>query len=625
MSTANISQKLVNINSSESVQDIYFLDSQLAEQVALQNNVFQLKSGFTRLQICYYDGDSIDNAPLNLIQVPANAFTFFFSRNSLDIPTKIVCQQNADEKARADIELTFLQMAKEIEDVRKERTKKWQDYPPHQDTYFLDNRVAYQTAVQQNRVSLNHPTITGLQVCYYDGKPIDNGPENLIHVPAECLYDYLINCQTRLPSQIVYPATASGKEYQAGVLAFQDLIEHVKITRSKLAAEFAYAASNTQPVFNLNEPFSVFFLTSHRTQVLQYASKNLAKAFEKLGHRTFVSIEQNAMEEVDSAWHLKSFLDFKPNVIVNINHTNNSWLHKDIFNVNWWQDPMPEITEHKAISWRERDIVLSATLSLDEHLHACGARHVVREHFCIDPEIFHSNYSIARTNKVVFVGSSYTVAFASQCRSSGHQQQWQLIVQQLTKHLENGERITDEILQSLSTRYQVTHHDIYWFILPHAVREACIEWMCENSPIPVEVYGRHWSDNTKVAPFYKGELPHGEAVAEVYNSAKYAVITHAFDVNSQRLAEAAACGCIPVVYDCRHLAEQPHWDDECLFFLNREQLYAQLNQMPNANPSIIGNKFTYDGLAQRIIDLLHNGLSIPTALDISPNRNASHL
>ena len=43
MTTANIVQKLEKIESPDSVQDIYFLDSQLAKQVALQNNNIQLK------------------------------------------------------------------------------------------------------------------------------------------------------------------------------------------------------------------------------------------------------------------------------------------------------------------------------------------------------------------------------------------------------------------------------------------------------------------------------------------------------------------------------------------------------------------------------------------------------
>ena len=599
--------------SQDTIEDTYFLDREMALQTALQKNQVLLVNGKQCTQVCYYDGDFIDNAPLNLIHVPVNTFTSFFSKNLLTIPTKIVCQQDVDENARAEIESAFTQMVNDITKVRQEQLKQWQEYPPHQDAYFLDNRVAYQTAVQQNRVFLNHPTKTGLQVCYYDGELVTNGPENLIHVPAEHLYDYLSNCRTRIPSRIVFPAATSETDFQAGALAFQDLITQVKLNRANMVDEFKQAAINAEPAFDSNGTFRLFFLTDHRTQVLQYACKNLAKALEKLGHDTFISIEQNDMELMDSAWHLNAFLDFKPNVVISINHSNNTWQHQDVFCISWWQDAMPEITKHQPIDWRERDIVLSATASLDEHLHACGAKQVLREHFCINPDIFHTNYTVERANKVVFVGSSYSVSFVNRCRSAANPQQWLRVAQQLIQYLNNGELITEEILQALAKAHQVDYHSIYWYIFPYAVREASIEWICENSPIPVEVYGRHWADNEKVAPYYKGELPHGEAVAEVYNSAKYAIISHPFDVNSQRLAEAAACGCIPVVYDCRHFAEPPHWDDECLFFSSREQLHAQLDQKPKSNPVKIGETFTYDGLAKRVVDLLNQALSRPPA------------
>ncbi|MDH5230301.1 MAG: glycosyltransferase, partial [Gammaproteobacteria bacterium] len=106
-----------------------------------------------------------------------------------------------------------------------------------------------------------------------------------------------------------------------------------------------------------------------------------------------------------------------------------------------------------------------------------------------------------------------------------------------------------------------------------------------------------------VQPFYKGAINHGEDLAKLYNSAEYAlVVTQPTEVNNQRLAEAAACGAIPVVTDVRAQSEKPHWDDECLFFSNRDELYNALKQKPKNDPSVIANYFSYKDFAKIIID-----------------------
>lgn len=123
--------------------------------------------------------------------------------------------------------------------------------------------------------------------------------------------------------------------------------------------------------------------------------------------------------------------------------------------------------------------------------------------------------------------------------------------------------------------------------------------------LPVDVYGRYWDQDAEVLPYYRGELQHGEAVADVYRAARYALVCHPFEINSQRLAEVAACGCIPVVYDCRDVAEPPFWDDYCLFFKTAEELQNILRQclQPAKPPEGLAEQFTYRAAARRLIDL----------------------
>ena len=70
-------------------EDTYFLDRDLAYQIALAHNTFQTEDGQWLEQVCYYDGVPFEQAPKNLISVPAENFDEYFKVNFRRIPTRI--------------------------------------------------------------------------------------------------------------------------------------------------------------------------------------------------------------------------------------------------------------------------------------------------------------------------------------------------------------------------------------------------------------------------------------------------------------------------------------------------------------------------------------------------------
>ena len=67
--------------------DTYFLNSQEALKTALQNNrAFTSNPTVDGLQICYYDGQKLPNAPLNCINVPLGQIVKYFSITRNRIP-----------------------------------------------------------------------------------------------------------------------------------------------------------------------------------------------------------------------------------------------------------------------------------------------------------------------------------------------------------------------------------------------------------------------------------------------------------------------------------------------------------------------------------------------------------
>ena len=72
-----------------SFEDTYFLDRDLAYQIALAHNTFETEDGHWLEQVCYYDGAPFEHAPDNLINVPAEKFDEYFQSHIQRIPTQV--------------------------------------------------------------------------------------------------------------------------------------------------------------------------------------------------------------------------------------------------------------------------------------------------------------------------------------------------------------------------------------------------------------------------------------------------------------------------------------------------------------------------------------------------------
>lgn len=577
------------------IENIYFLDADAALATALQQNTL-VTDGQTHLQYCYYDGALFENAPPNLVRVPIKDFTDFFTNSEYPLPTQLVCaNQNLSEDEITGMQSSFKDIIEEVRELRAKHSQAAQANINHNDCYFFDRELAYSIAQEQNRVKCPHPTIDGTQICYYDGVPFENAPSNLINLRFESVYDYLINTRNRLPNSISFPAAASLDQQIEIQQLFQRVITEVDNNRSLISESFANEIKQQHPIYEKNQPLRIFMPASRLTEVMQFATNNLAKVFEKMGHIVHVSMEQNDMEHLDFRIRLEEQFNFNPHLIVSINHLNNTYLNPDVVNVVWWQDPIGDLATDNAFQLRDRDIMLSAYQQFDELLIDHGVETVVRQSFCIDSDVFQLYPEIDRHNKIVFIGSSYSEVYVTAS------DEVKLVINKLIEHLIQGDTITEQLVKSYVDEYQISFHYFWNYALNYVVRDSIVRWLCQQNDIEVEVYGRGWEQDEIVRAFHKGTLSHGLDVAKKYNEATHALVALAHELNSQRLAECTACGCIPVVFDTRAIAEKPHWDDECVFFKTQEQLYRSLFTKPKNDPAIIGKSFSYEQAAENIL------------------------
>ncbi|MBF0382234.1 MAG: tetratricopeptide repeat protein [Magnetococcales bacterium] len=466
------------------------------------------------------------------------------------------------------------------------------------DIFFLDSSLALKIANKNNRIPQT-VHISARQVCYYSGTKIQNAPENLIHVPAKQIVPFFKTSKLRFPYFVEYNPEVM--QERATALSIAKILEKINASNSKSSFLYSNRSQLQKPEFIPGEPLRFFLSASRLTTVMQYSSRNIAKALLNKGCDVKLDIEESDMEEIIPYQRLKAHYDFNPHCVININYINNSWLHPDVYNIIWWQDYMHGVEEEN-YNLRERDIVLTADPSLTPYLTKAGIKDIKRQEFCVDTNVFQNKTPLEERHKSVFVGVSYTSRLN---HIAGEKEALDLLQQEMDR----GVAITTDYMHFVAKKTDLPYQYVYDVgpTFTHVVRQTAVKWLCELAPdidLEVEIYGRGWDDDPIISPFYKGPIEHGPKIAKLYNETKYAVSASPYVVDSQRLSEISACGVIPIMYDARPFAPTPHWDDECLWFVSQDEFNNCFTQKPKNSPEIIAQTNSYDAFADRIIEFV---------------------
>ena len=577
----------------------FILDETIARHLAREKNII-LDHGKPELQMCYFPSSVNEVIDENLVSLNPGDLISFFEENDFPIPTFLLIPPEAGvQTTMEELRSSFWSTI----DVAKRNRSKTPDHirqpkgdvqtsATHHDAYFLEEATAAEIARLNNRVKLGHPSITGLQICYFDGVTSESHPPNLIGVKLEDSYEYFLKTRNRLPTTFV--ASNQAPEELSNI--FKEIMRAVSIARGESFEKMLEGKTSAPLTYDAHKPLRVFLPANRLTEVMQYASKNIGRAFEALGHEVIISIEENDMESLHEIHHLQALNEFQPHIVITINHLEELPITDDAFKVVWWHDFMPDLKKHKQFKLRDRDLTYSALKQLDPLLEGCGVSDVQRQGFCVDTTQFFEDNLLPRDDKIVFVGSSYinrTMYETSRNYSA---------LLEIKEAFEAGITLDKKFLQPIAERHKISYEYVFWDLLHYAVRDISVEWLCDVSPLPVEIYGNDWETNPKVRKFHKGYIAHGADLASLYRTTKYALVTHPFEINSQRLAEVCASGCIPIVYDCTHSSYEPHWRDELTFYKTKAELKDCLERQRGRPAPKIGEYFSYVNFAKKIID-----------------------
>lgn len=463
----------------------------------------------------------------------------------------------------------------------------------HADAYFLSYGDAYEVARHQHRVSLGHPYITGLQICYYAGDPVDSDLRNLVNVPIESFYSFFLTTRLRLPTRLVIPPSFSRDQAAEMEAIISSVCSRVMESRlQQFKEDEATILALPEPMDRPERPR--FYIPANRlTTVMQYASMGVARALEARGAEVMYVCETDDLEALDLSHHTRALLEFSPDAVFTINSANEYPTAPHMHRFVWWQDLMAQLQRGDPIEVRDRDVHFSAVARFDHYLRECGVPRVERQMFCVDPTQFKPGFAVARESKIVFVGSAYEGRVTSQADLNA--------TVMIREALEVGQDVTDDLLVQIAESLGLNFQHVFQNLFHAVVRQTVVEWMCMESPIPVEVYGFGWESVDLVKEFYKGDVAHDQ-IPKLYQGASHALVVHPFELNSQRLAEVSAAGSRPLVFDCRHSSESPHWENSVLYFKTRQQLADVIRSTVPLNVTEIASYFSYDRFAARLIE-----------------------
>jgi len=476
----------------------------------------------------------------------------------------------------------------------------------YEDTYFFSSQEALLVASQKNKQDKYN-----LQICYYNGEKIKSDLVNLVHAPIENLVENLALGIYRLPTSLNFSGLDISNELREMIIEnFKLSLEQAREARNKL--NVYYLEFLREVKLDFSEPLRFYMQASAYTQVMQHILKNIAEVLKDMGYDVMFHLNYG----VEDKACLKLLKEFNPHVLININHINNTVIGKDVFNFIWFQDSMPIVTNSEPLNLRKRDFLFALLPGIQKLLEK-KAKHCEIQNFCINTKIYKQRKNIRRKKKIVFIGGSYLENYMPYNSASNQSDISELLsdnTQKLFKEIQEfyySDGIFDlKVRDVLSRQYNVSIHAINAYFIPLLIRDYTVIALCNQASkidYEIEIYGWGWEKYQELKPYYKGVLNYGEEISEVYNSATYAIVAHPDYIIQQRTLEAAASGCIPLVYDCRYSenVELPYYEESLVYFQNLKELNSILTAEPYVkNLRLVVNDHSYEEFIRKLLAII---------------------
>ncbi len=467
-----------------------------------------------------------------------------------------------------------------------------------EDTYFLNYDDALGEAKKQNR----YGPYCKLQLCYYNGlQEIKSKYKNLIYLPIDEIEYKLLKLETRVPTKIYLEETNIPKKNDLKIQ--EDILSNIrKYKKEKEILHNILRKKIKRIDIDFTEKLRIYIATDKFEKDARTAYENIRDAFIGIKAEVFFDINDD-IDDIDDFRRAKFIEKYKPHITININRLRNTQLPEKTLNIIWFIDPTLILYDDSKIQIRKNDFIFSSQIEFENRL---LFKNVDSNKIKIQPipgsKYCFINKKIKREEKIVFVGSNFfeVVELAILYKEN------KSMIYELTKIFNEG-LLTREKLNELADKYVnegiiKSHEHLNMFVYPAIGRLEVVKWLCSQSKIKFEVYGKGWDKIKEVSNHYKGILEYKEVV-NLYNSAKYSLIIPSHSFYQKRLLEASACGCINIAFDDPNMLDPFYHKNNVLLFKDSASLLNIIGKKPKKDTTLIANDISYKIFINKIINL----------------------
>ncbi len=313
---------------------------------------------------------------------------------------------------------------------------------------------------------------------------------------------------------------------------------------------------------------------SRFTTFLQYSMRDVARAFERMGHETRFVTEQTDFAKIPTMTYLRSLRDFQPDLIFVIDHLRYEYpraLTENVPYVTWIQDRLANIFCARAgasvgpldfvmgCGFREcveeygypADQFLPCLVPTDADLYDCEPLPEERlapyrcdvsyvSHHSEPPPAFHAQQQ-ERARKYPKLCALLDVLYGQLMELS---RAGPVNEGQLRRLVAEAEQSRPEAIPSPEAREYLFAE--YLTVLNERVyRQTALEWAAqwaESTGGRFHLYGRGWDQHPTLAPYARGVIANGEELRCVYQASAINLHMTTYGTLHQRLLDGLAAG-----------------------------------------------------------------------------------
>lgn len=357
-------------------------------------------------------------------------------------------------------------------------------------------------------------------------------------------------------------------------------VEHARRLKERVEAKYAGRdASHWSARFASGAPVRVLIPTTRYSTFMQHASRDLAEALERRGHRAQVLIEPDASSRFSAAAYHGAIDAFEPDLIVVINYPRAE--RAEVFPANvpyvcWIQDEMPHLYEPRVgEAQTELDFVMGHLVG--DLFRRCGydrRRSLFTPVVVSESKFRDSPITVAQRGR--FACDVAFVSHHSETPEKMHERKSaeagdagvRAVLDDLRPRVESvldrmaAERAAPllrahiaDVLRARQgadpSRDQVAQYEVQYArpMLERIVRHRALAWaadVCDQRGWALRIFGRGWGDHPRFGRYAAGELAHGDDLRACYQAARLHLHPSPITLVHQRVMECALSGGLTV-------------------------------------------------------------------------------